>query len=131
MRAGQRFDPQAQGGHGIFGITLKVRFLWNSFKEWRQKWEAHRAATLWLPVLLNDETQEIEPEVLSEWRLRSSTHFVSRPFLTVVLCGYGRLSELLRLPKLKPLGTPIRARLPLDYATAKQLSELLTHLFDS
>ena len=42
--------------------------------------------------------------------------------------GDSRLSELLRLPKLIPLGTRIRARLPLDYATPKQLSELLTHL---
>jgi general secretion pathway protein A len=112
----------------IFGITLKVHYRWSSFKELRQKWEAHLAATLWRPVLLIDEAQEMEPEVLSELRLLSSTHFDSRPILTVVLSGDGRLSELLRLPKLIPLGTRIRARLPLDYATPKQLSELLTHL---
>jgi len=112
----------------IFGITLKVHYRWSSFKELRQKWEAHLAATLWRPVLLIDEAQEMEPEVLSELRLLSSTHFDSRPILTVVLSGDGRLSELLRLPKLIPLGTRIRARLPLEYATPKQLSELLAHL---
>lgn len=112
----------------IFGLTLSVHNRWASFKVLREKWEAHLAATLWRPVLVIDEAQEMRPEVLSELRLLSSTHFDSRSVLTVVLCGDGQLLELLRLPRLLPLGTRIRARLPLEYATPKQLFDLLTHL---
>lgn len=112
----------------VFGVTLKVHYRWSSFKELRKKWETHLAATLWRPVLLIDEAQEMEPEVLSELRILSSTHFDSRSILTIILSGDGRLLELLRLPKLIPLGTRIGPRLPLEYATPKQLGELLTHL---
>ncbi len=112
----------------IFGISLSVHNRWNSFKALREKWEAHLAATLWHPVLLVDEAQEMRPEVLSELRLLSTTNFDSHSVLTAVLCGDGQLLELLRLPRLIPLGTRIRARLSLEYATPKQLAELLTHL---
>jgi general secretion pathway protein A len=56
---------------------------------------AHLAATLWRPVLLIDEAQEMEPEVLSELRLLASTNFDSRAILTVVLAGDSQLIELL------------------------------------
>jgi len=58
----------------IFGVTLKVHYRWSSFKELRTKWEAHLAATLLRPVLLIDESQEMNPDVLSELRLLASTH---------------------------------------------------------
>jgi len=112
----------------LFGITLSVHNRWNCFKALREKWEAHMAATLWRPVLIVDEAQEMRPDVLSELRLLSSAHFDSHSVLTVVLCGDGQLLELLRLPRLLPLGTRIRTRLTLEYATPKQLAELLTHL---
>jgi general secretion pathway protein A len=112
----------------VFGISLSVHNRWNCFKVLREKWEAHLAATLWRPVLIVDEAQEMRPEVLSELRLLSSTNFDSHSVLTVVLCGDGQLLELLRLPRLLPLGTRIRARLTLEYATPKQLAELLAHL---
>jgi len=112
----------------LFGITLSVHNRWNCFKALREKWEAHMAATLWRPVLIVDEAQEMRPDVLSELRLLSSAHFDSQSVLTIVLCGDGQLLELLRLPRLLPLGTRIRTRLALDYATPKQLAELLTHL---
>jgi type II secretory pathway predicted ATPase ExeA len=111
-----------------FGVALKVHYRWSSFKELRVKWENHLASTLWRPLLLIDEAQEMEPEVLSELRLLASTHFDSRSILTVVLSGDHRLLELLRLPQLLPLGTRIGPRLALEYATPKQLSEMLTHL---
>jgi hypothetical protein len=112
----------------VFGVALKVHYRWSSFKDLRAKWEAHLAATLWRPVLLIDEAQEMQPEVLSELRLLSSTQLDSRSILTVVLSGDNRLLDLLRLPPLIPLGTRIGPRLALDYADPKQLSELLTHL---
>jgi len=112
----------------IFGVSLRVHNRWTSFSSLRERWEAHLAATLWRPVLLIDEAQEMEPEVLSELRLLASTNFDSRSILTVVLAGDGQLVDLLRTPKLVPLGTRIRTRLAFEYATPKQLSELLTHL---
>jgi general secretion pathway protein A len=112
----------------VFGIALKVHHRWSSFKELRAKWENHLATTLWRPLLLIDEAQEMAPVVLSELRLLTSTHLDSRSILTVVLCGDQRLLELLRLPQLLPLGTRIGPRLALEYAEPKQLSPLLTHL---
>jgi type II secretory pathway predicted ATPase ExeA len=113
----------------VFDLSLAVHNRWNSFRVLREKWEAHLAATLWRPVLLIDEAQEMKPEVLSELRLLSSTNFDSHSVLTVVLCGDGQLLDLFRLPRLIPLGSRIRARLSLEYATPKQLAELLAHLF--
>ena len=112
----------------VFGIALKVHHRWSSFKELRAKWENHLATTLWRPLLLIDEAQEMTPAVLSELRLLTSTQLDSRSILTVVLCGDQRLLELLRLPQLLPLGTRIGPRLALEYAETKQLSQLLTHL---
>ena len=112
----------------IFGVSLRVHNRWTSFSGLREKWESHLAATLWRPVLLIDEAQEMEPEVLSELRLLASANFDSRSILTVVLAGDSQLIELLRLPKLIPLGSRIRARLSFEYATPKQLAELLGHL---
>jgi len=112
----------------VFGITLKVHHRWSSFKQLRAKWENHLATTLWRPLLLIDEAQEMAPAVLSESRLLTSTHLDSRSILTVVLCGDARLLELLRLPQLLPLGTRIGPRLALEYAEPKQLAQLLTHL---
>lgn len=112
----------------IFGVSLRVHNRWTSFSGLREKWESHLAATLWRPVLLIDEAQEMEPEVLSELRLLASTNFDSRSILTVVLAGDSQLIELLRLPKLIPLGSRIRARLSFEFATPKQLAELLGHL---
>jgi general secretion pathway protein A len=112
----------------IFGVSLRVHNRWTSFSSLRERWEAHLSATLWRPVLLIDEAQAMKPDVLSELRLLTSTNFDSRLILTVVLAGDGQLIELLREPKLVPLGTRIRTRLSYEYATPKQLSDLLTHL---
>ena len=112
----------------VFGVGLKVHLRWCSFKDLRSKWQEHVATTLCRPVLLIDEAQEMQPEVLSELRLLSSTQLDSRSILTVVLSGDNRLLDLLRLPPLIPLGTRIGSRLALDYVAPKQLSELLSHL---
>jgi hypothetical protein len=62
------------------------------------------------PVLLVDEAQEMHPNVLSELRILASADFDSTSLLTVILCGDGRLLELLRQEALVPLGTRIRTR---------------------
>jgi general secretion pathway protein A len=112
----------------IFGVSLRVHNRWTSFSTLRERWEAHLAATLYRPVLLIDEAQEMEPAVLSELRLLASTNFDARSILTVVLAGDGQLTELLREPRLVPLGTRIRTRLSLEYATPQQLSDLVSHV---
>lgn len=113
----------------VFGVSLVVNnYCWSSFKALRERWEAHMAATLWRPVLLVDEAQEMSPRVLSELRLLASTNFDSRSILTVVLAGDGRLAELFRLPQLVPLGGRIRPRLILDYVTPKELAQFLRHV---
>lgn len=111
-----------------FGVPLKVHFRWSSFKDLRARWEALLATTLCRPVLIIDEAQEMDPDVLSELRSLSSSHFDSRSILTVVLSGDLRLLDLLRLPQLIPLGSRIGPRLTLEYATPHQLGELLAHL---
>jgi type II secretory pathway predicted ATPase ExeA len=88
---------------------------------------AHLDATLLRPVLLIDEAQEMEPTVLSELRLLSSTHFDSRAILTVVLAGDPRLTELFRTDALVPLGSRMRVRLVHEYATREELHACLSH----
>jgi hypothetical protein len=79
------------------------------------------------PVLLIDEAQEMQPDVLSELRILASCDFDSASLLTVILCGDGRLLELLRHEDLIPLGTRIRTRLHTEPASRDELLALLGH----
>jgi general secretion pathway protein A len=80
------------------------------------------------PVLLIDEAQEMSPAVLSELRVASGTRFDSRPLLSGVLPGDGRLPDKLRREELLPLGSRVRARLTMEYATREELLACLQHL---
>ncbi|MGH7416522.1 MAG: hypothetical protein ACREKB_01930, partial [Candidatus Rokuibacteriota bacterium] len=88
----------------------------------------HMHHTRLRPVLLIDEAQEMLPAVFSELRLLASTQFDSRPLLSIVLAGDGRLADLLRRDDLLPLGSRIRIRLALDYASREELRACLDHL---
>ncbi len=112
----------------LFDVPLKPHNRWNGFKALRERWSAHIDSTLVRPVLLIDESQEMSAQVLSELRILSSTRFDSRIILTVVLCGDSRLTEKLRNNELLPLGSRIRVRLYMEYATPKELLECLLHL---
>ena len=111
----------------IFGVLLTPRNRWGGFKALRERWKSHVESSLLRPVLLIDEAQEMVPEVLSELRLLASANFDSTSYLTAVLCGDARLMELFRHAELVPLGSRIRTRLVLDYASREQLRELLIH----
>lgn len=115
----------------LFGVALRPHSRWAGFKTLRERWLAHLDHTRLRPVLLIDEAQEMLPAVLSELRLLASTHFDSRPLLTVVLAGDGRLAELLRRDDLLPLGSRIRIRLPLEYAAREELHACLRHLLST
>jgi len=67
------------------------------------------------------------PEVLGEMRLLASGQFDSISYLTVVLCGDQRLVNRFRQEDLLPLGSRIRTRLVMDYASRDQLREMLVH----
>ena len=114
-------------GH-LFGVALAPHNRWAGAKALREKWMAHVETALSRPVLVIDEAQETKTAVLSELRLLTSAELDSQSILTVVLAGDARLLERLRTPELLPLGSRIRARLHLDYASPKDLRECLTHL---
>jgi general secretion pathway protein A len=115
----------------LFGVALRPHNRWNGFKALRERWLAHLDSTLLRPVLLIDEVQEMHPLVLSELRLLTSAQFDSRALLSVVLAGDGRLTELLRRDELRPLGSRIRSRLSVEYASREELRACLDHLLDA
>ena len=115
----------------LFGVELKPHNRWGGFKALRERWLAHLESTLLRPILLIDEAQEIHPAVLNEMRLLSSMEFDSRLLLSVVLAGDGRLSNKLRREELLPLGSRIRVRLHLEYASREELMACLKHLLNS
>jgi general secretion pathway protein A len=112
----------------VFGVALKPHNRWGGFKALRQCWQAYIESTLSRPVLLVDEAQEMSTAVLSELRLLSSMHFDSKILLSVVLAGDARLTERFRQDELLPLGSRIRTRLALDYATPEEMRIALEHL---
>ena len=115
----------------LFGVQLRPHNRWGGFKALRERWLAHLEGTLLRPVLLIDEAQEMNPTVLSELRLLSSMQFDSRNLLSVVFAGDGRLNSKLRRDELLPLGSRIRTRLIMEYASRDELADCLNHLLTS
>ncbi len=115
----------------LFGAELKPHNRWGGFKTLRSRWLTHLENTRLRPVLLIDEAQEMHPGVLSELRLLASTQFDSCAILSVILAGDGRLSTKLSREELLPLGSRIRTRLAMEYATREELLACLTHLLAS
>ena len=115
----------------LFGVELRPHNRWGGFKALRERWLAHLDGTLLRPVLLIDEAQEMPPTVLSELRLLSSMQFDSRNLLSVVFAGDARLNRKLRRDELLPLGSRIRTRLIMEYASRDELADCLNHLLSS
>lgn len=109
----------------LFGIQLNFHNRWHTFHQLRAQWVSHIEKSLVRPVLIVDESQEMNVHVLSELRLLSSMHFDAKIVLTVILAGDQRLTEKFRTPELLPLGSRIRARLHLEPYSKEQLTELL------
>ncbi len=112
----------------LFGIELKPHNRWGGFKALRERWLSHLEGTFLRPVLLIDEAQEMHPAVLNELRLLSSKEFDSANLLTVIFAGDGRFNQKLRYPDLLPLGSRIRTRLNMEYASREELMTCLHHL---
>ncbi len=112
----------------LFGVALSPHNRWNGAKALREKWQAQIEASLYRPVLIIDEAQEMNSTVFSELRLLSSTHLDSRSILLVILAGDSRLTDRLHHTDLLPIASRIRTRLRMEPATPQQLRDCLAHL---
>ena len=131
LRVGVLTRPQSGLGDfyrelgDLFGVALKSSNRWGGFKGLRENWKQHINSTLFRPVLLIDEAQEVNPMVLNELRLLSSIEIDSKMVITVVLCGDQRLPEKFKMPELIPLGSRIRVRHKMTSATKEELLNTL------
>jgi len=98
------------------------------FTALRNRWRSHLQSTLFRPVLLIDEAQEMGTKCLNELRILGSANFDSEQLLTTVLCGDERLPERFRTRALLPLGSRIRARLSLGGRDVATMSAYLDDL---
>jgi type II secretory pathway predicted ATPase ExeA len=115
----------------VFGVPLGAHNRWAGFKALRSRWSEHIASTLLRPVLILDEAQEALSTVFSELRILASKDLDSKQLLCVIFAGDSRLPERLRSTELLPLGSRIRRRLTLDYASRDELLACLDHLLDA
>jgi type II secretory pathway predicted ATPase ExeA len=100
-------------GH-LFEVNLSPANRYGGFKALRQRWQDHIKSTLFRPVLLIDEAQEMFTACLNELRLLGSTHFDSQCLLTTLLCGDMRLPQRFRSTALVSLGSRMQVRLVLE-----------------
>ena len=112
----------------LFQVPLSPHNRWASAKVLREKWHNHIETSLYRPVLLIDEAQEMNPAVLCELRLLSSADLDSRSILTVILAGDGRLTAKLESPELLPLASRIRSRLRAEALPPAQLLACVNHV---
>jgi len=114
-------------GH-LFSVPLSPHNRWASAKALREKWLHHIDNSLYRPVLLIDEAQEMTPSVFSELRLLSSADLDSRSILTTVLAGDRRLASRLEGVDLLPIASRVRSRLRTEPLAPAQLFQCLNHL---
>jgi len=112
----------------LFGFPVSTSNRWGAHKAVRAKWQEHIHQTLFRPILLIDEAQEMSAPLLAELRLLGSTKLDTCTIITVVLCGDRRIEENLRTPDLAPVNSRIRARLVLEAETPETLGTMLRHI---
>lgn len=111
----------------LFGVTLTPANRYGGFKDLRQRWKDHIKTTLFRPLLLIDEAQEMPAICLNELRLLCSSDFDSRNLLTVVICGDMRLPERFRKSDLVALGSRMRFRMHIEPYNREEQLDYLTH----
>lgn len=114
----------------LFHVALAPHNRWTSAKALRDRWQAHIEASLYRPVLIVDEAQEMKTAVLSELRLLASANLDSRSILSVVLAGDSRLTDRLHHADLLPIASRIRTQLRTPSASPGELHQCLTHLLE-
>jgi type II secretory pathway predicted ATPase ExeA len=111
----------------LFEVNLSPSNRYGGFKALRQRWRSHIKSTLFRPVLLIDEAQEMMAACLNEIRLLGSAHFDSLCLLTTVLCGDMRLPERFRNTDLVSLGSRMQVRKVLEPYGRDDLLNYLEH----
>ncbi len=111
----------------LFVVNLTPANRYGGFKALRQRWDDHVKNTLYKPVLLVDEAQEMLSACLNEIRLLQSSHFDSKSLLTTVICGDTQLPQRFRSAQLASLGTRMRLRLNIEPYPSKILCDFLDH----
>jgi general secretion pathway protein A len=111
----------------LFGVKLSPANRYGGFKSLRERWKEHVKTTLFHPVLLVDEAQEVPETCLNEIRILGSDHFDSHCLLTTVLCGDLRLPERFKTPDLAALGSRIHSRLTLQPLDRDQMTSYFDH----
>ena len=114
----------------LFGVPLSLSNRYGGFKALRSRWRDHIKSTLFRPVLIIDEGQEVLTECLNEIRLLGSVNFDSECILTTVIGGDERLPERFRTRELTPLGSRIRIRKSLEPYTHEELLDFLEHILE-
>jgi general secretion pathway protein A len=114
-------------GH-LFSVPLSPHNRWACAQALREKWLHHIESSLYRPVLLIDESQEMTPSVFSELRLLSSADLDSRSILTTILAGDRRLAHRLEGVELLPIASRVRSRLRTEALPPPQLLQCLNHL---
>jgi type II secretory pathway predicted ATPase ExeA len=111
----------------LFGVNLSPANRYGGFKALRDRWQNHIKSTLFRPVLLVDEAQEMVTCCMNELRLLQSAHFDSQCLLTTVMCGDRRLPERFRSNALVSLGSRMQLRMMLEPLGREVLLAYLEH----
>lgn len=112
----------------LFQIELKLSNRWGGFRLLREKWIRHIDSTLFRPVLIVDEAQQMNASVMTEMRLLASDKLDSRKILTVILAGDQRLENKMHIPDLLPLYSRIRLRHMVNPLPKDELAAMLRHI---
>lgn len=115
----------------LFQIELKAFSRWNSFNNIRERWIQHIKKTMFRPVIIIDEAQQMHPSVFTELRILSSERLDSRKILTVILSGDQRLNDHMASEELLPLYGRIRVNHRLQPLSKDQLIAMLNHVLNS
>jgi len=111
----------------LFEVNLKPSNRYGGFKALRERWNEHIKRTLFRPVLLIDEAQEMFSVCMNELRLLGSAHFDSRCLLTTIICGDTRLPGRFRQSDLVSLGSRIRVRNVIEPYHKQEMIDYLEH----
>jgi general secretion pathway protein A len=114
----------------LFGVNLTPANRYGGFKDLRTRWQNHIKNTLYRPLLIIDEAQEMLTCCLNELRLLGSAHFDSQCLLTTVVCGDMRLPERFRSGALVSLGSRMHHRMVLEPYGRQVLLDYLEHVIN-
>jgi type II secretory pathway predicted ATPase ExeA len=111
----------------LFGVNLSPANRYGGFKALRERWRHHIKSTLFRPVLLVDEAQEMSSACMNELRLLGSAEFDSKCLLSTVMCGDMRLPEHFRSNTLVALGSRMQFRMTIEPYRSPDLLNYLEH----